>query len=216
MQIIKRFMSKIDRFEHIYSQHSTNTNLVCKVVTKSQGELKLRRTRQTTRRIYWYTPENSSVRSIKSDSRIKGNSENAREMKLCVKWHCDRVVSRDSGDSHPAGRLLRPRLLSGRSLQTTAPQTETRCYGRRPDSRCHLWLVCCRKKLEKLLVWWFFIIICFRKSLWGKLVLYLVPLQPSRSMSSSGVDSMMACTSDFSRLSAPSSKASRDRFQIHK
>lgn len=34
--------------------------------------------------------------------------------------------------------------------------------------------------------------------------LYLVPLQPPRSMSSSGVDSMMAWTSDFSRLSVSS------------
>lgn len=43
---------------------------------------------------------------------------------------------------------------------------------------------------------------------------YLVPLQPSRSMSSSGVDSIMACTSDFSRVSAPSSTTSRKKGQV--
>lgn len=42
------------------------------------------------------------------------------------------------GCVYPAGPLLRPRLRSGRCLQTTAPRTESRCSGRRPCSRCRL------------------------------------------------------------------------------
>ena len=40
--------------------------------------------------------------------------------------------------------------------------------------------------------------------------LYLVPWQLLRSMSSSGVDSMMAWTSDFSRLSIPSGETDEE------
>lgn len=47
-----------------------------------------------------------------------------------------------------------------------------------------------------------------------KFALYLVPMQPSRSMSSSGVDSMIAMTSDFCTSSVPSNTTSREPVHI--